>query len=366
MRESIPWWTPQIVGSEYNLIKEVLDKNYLNEGEVTDQFEREVAKLLGVKHAVAATSGTAALFLSLAGKGIGPNDEVIVPDVTFIATANAVRLAGAMPVLVDVCQDTLNIDPERIKAAITSKTKAIIPVHVSGRAADMPVILDIAQRHGLVVIEDAAEAFMSCSHGKYLGTFGHAGCFSFSPNKTITTGQGGMIVTDDEQLHRRLRELKDQGRPVRGTGGDDIHHSVGYNFKLTNLQAAVGLAQLTALMSRIERQKKIHFLYREHLDNLSGIKLPGFNLENGEVPQWTDAIVVNRDELDCYLTTRKVHCRKFWFPLHAQAPFRLPDDRFPNSTSLMPHAIWLPSSFTLSDDDVFQACDLIMNFLSGK
>ena len=194
-----------MTGDEYSLIKEVLDSNYINEGDTTTRFEQKVAELVGAKHAIAVTSGTIAIFLSLAALAVGPGDEVIVPDVTFIATANAVRLAGANPVLVDVDPTTLNIDPEAVKKAITARTRAVVPVHVSGRAADMPAILEIARSHNLFVVEDAAEGFMSSLNGKFLGTIGHLGCLSFSPNKTITTGQGGMILTDNDALFARLR-----------------------------------------------------------------------------------------------------------------------------------------------------------------
>jgi len=353
---------PCITSEDYILVKKVLDSNYLNEGDLTSEFEQRIANLVKVKHAVATTSGTSALFLSLVAAGVGFGDEVIVPDVTFIATANAVRLAGATPVLVDVDPLSLNIDPESIISAITPRTKAVIPVHVSGRAANMPAVLEIARSHNLFVVEDAAEAFMSSFNGKYLGTLGHLGCLSFSPNKTITSGQGGMILTDDDALHTRLRELKDQGRPVRGTGGDDIHYSVGYNFKLTNLQAAVGLGQLTALHQRIQRQTQIYALYSENLKRLEEIRLPGFHLDGGEVPQWTDAIVDRRDELDRYLQERNIFCRRFWFPIHTQKPYLLPDDNFPNSSRLIPKALWLPSAFTISDQDVATVCSHIKEF----
>lgn len=354
-----------MTGQEYALVKGVLDNNYLNEGDITARFEQEVAKLVGVKHALAVTSGTSALFLSLAGLGIGPGDEVIVPDVTFIATANAARLTGARPVLVDIDPATLTLDPEAMASAITPRTKAVMPVHVSGRTANMPRILEIARAHDLVVIEDAAEAFMSAMDSKYLGTLGHAGCLSFSPNKTITTGQGGMILTNDDALCLRLRELKDHGRPVRGTGGDDIHHSVGYNFKLTNLQAAVGLGQLSSLSWRLERQKKIYRLYAESLSGLQGISLPGFRLERGETPLWTDAVVERRDEIDRRLQAKGIHCRRFWLPIHTQAPYRLPDDHFPNSTKIVPHALWLPSAFTLTDEDVLTVSESIREFVKN-
>ena len=199
--------------------REVIDSGFLNDGEVTTQFESQMAELLACKHVVATTSGTAAIFLALAGLGVGAGDEVIVPDVTFIATANAVTLTGAKPVLVDIDPAKLTLDPECTERAITARTKAIVPVHVSGRAADMDAILDIAKRHGLLVVEDAAEALLSKHQGRCLGTFGIAGCFSLSPNKTVTTGQGGLVATDDDRLHVRLRELKDQGRPVRAPEG---------------------------------------------------------------------------------------------------------------------------------------------------
>jgi len=356
---------PEIGTKEYDSIKAVLDSNYLNEGTVTESFERKLSELLDVKHVVAVTSGTAAITLALAGLGIGVGDEVLVPDVTFIATANAVVLTGATPVLVDIDSQTLNIDPEAAVRAITPRTKAIVPVHVSGRAAAMDAVLDLARRAGLFVVEDAAEAFVSRHGRRFLGTLGHAGCLSFSPNKTITTGQGGAVLTDDDRLNVRLRELKDQGRPVRGTGGDDIHASIGYNFKFTNLQAAVGMAQLEYLDARLARMKKLFSIYATELRDLDGIRLPGFRLDVGESPQWTDAIVSRRDELDWYLLHRNIHCRKFWFPLHTQLPYRQPDERFPNSTAICPYAIWLPSAFTLSDADASTVCASIRDFLAS-
>jgi len=366
VNKNISWWTPEIGPLEYDLIRGVLASNYVNEGEVTEAFERKLEELLGVKHVVAVTSGTAAIMLALAGLGVGPGDEVIIPDVTFIATANAVVLAGATPVLADVDPHTLNIAPEAISRAITARTKAIIPVHVSGRAADMTAILEIAREHDLVVVEDAAEAFLSRHEGRCLGTLGDAGCLSFSPNKIITTGQGGAILTNDDRLDVRLHELKDQGRPVRGTGGDDLHRSIGYNFKFTNLQAALGLGQLSYLEQRLERMKETYRIYADMVQDLDGFALPGFRLDTGESPQWIDAIVDGRDELDRYLLERNVHCRRFWFPLHTQAAYRQSDDRFPHSTRVCRRAMWLPSAFTLSDDDVKTVCRHIAAFVADR
>lgn len=363
LNRKLDFWVPQFGAEEKLLLAEVIDSGFLNDGELATQFEQRVAELLGCQFVVATTSGTTAIFLALAGIGVGPGDEVIVPDVTFIATANAVALAGAKPVLVDVDPRTLTLDPASVERAITARTKAVVPVHVSGRAADLKSIGEIADRNGLAVVEDAAEAFLSRHRGRALGTFGVAGCFSLSPNKTITTGQGGLVATDDALLHVRLRELKDQGRPVRGTGGDDIHHRIGYNFKFTNMQAAVGLAQLNDLERRLRRMKEIHQHYVEGLRGVKGILALPFCAGEGEIPQWTDVLVEDRDRLYQHLCARGIHGRRFWHPLHTQAPYRAPDEQFPNSTKLSARALWLPSAFTLTDDDVLAVCREIRQFL---
>ena len=362
---TIPWWTPLLAGNEIDYLRRVVDANYLNDGNVTREFEERIADLVGAKYGIAVTSGTAAIFLSIAAFDIGPGDEVIVPDMTFIATANAVRLAGATPVLVDVDPVTLNVDPAAVEAAVTPRTKAIVPVHVSGRAADLEALQRICDKHHLVMVEDAAEGFMSLHKGRYLGTFGAAGCFSFSPNKTITTGQGGIIVTNDDALRRRLRELKDQGRPVQGTGGADVHCSVGFNFKLTNMQAAVGLAQLNVLPERLDRAKMIYRTYRRELAGIDGIRLPGFDVENGESPQWTDAVVEKRDELEAFLAERGAHCRRFWFPIHTQAPYRQPASKFPNATAVAPKTLWLSSNLHMTEADVVQVSAFIREFANA-
>jgi len=271
-------------------------------------------------------------------------------------------MTGAKVVLVDVDEETLTMSPEAFGHAITPKTKAVIPVHVSGRGGTLNRICEIAKNHGIAVVEDAAEALGSVYCGKKLGSFGLTGCFSFSPNKTITTGQGGMIVTNDEAVHVRLRELKDQGRPVRGTGGDDVHASFGSNFKLTNLQSAVGLGQLESLASRMERQRSIHRIYRNRLKDLLGLRVLPFNVEGGECPQWTDVVVEKRNELDAFLKSRGAHCRRFWFPIHTQKPYFQKDDAYPNSTKLSPQSLWLPSAFQMTDADAERVCGMVCEF----
>jgi perosamine synthetase len=362
MSKKIKWWEPRFGNEEKRLICQAIDRSFPNEGEMTALFEEKISNLLGSKFAVTVTSGTAAMFLSLKALGVGHGDEVIVPDITFIATANAVSMCGATPVLVDVDPKSLTLSPEKFLQAVSDKTKAVIPVHISGRAADLQAILEIAESHNIYVVEDAAEAFMSKYHDKYLGTYGTTGCFSLSAHKTITTGQGGVIITDNEEIHERLRELKDQGRHGRGPGGDDLHYAIGYNFKFTDLQAALGLGQLTVLDSRIDRMKRTYQMYKEELDNIEGISLFSFKVVDGEFPQWTDALVEDRNELDNYLQNLKIDCRKFWLPLHTQTPYLMPDDHFTTSTELSQKAIWLPSAFTLTDADVLTVCSEIKRY----
>lgn len=355
---------PKIEKEDYEFIHKALDANYVNEGKLVSQFENKIANLLNVKYAIAVTSGTMAIFLALKSAGIGYGDEVIIPDITFIATANAVNLCGAKPVLTDVNPLNLNINIEAIKRVLTSRTKAIIPVHVSGRAADMESILKIAKKNNLYVIEDAAEAFTSKHKEKYLGTFGDAGCFSFSSNKTISTGQGGMLVTNNEEIYNRAVALKDQGRYSRGTGGNDIHNTIGYNFKLTDLQAALGLGQIVHLEERRKRMQKNYQLYAENLHRVKKIFIFKTDIKNGELPQWTDALTKQRDELCEYLKKQNIDCRKYWFPIHKQLAYKLPDKNFTNSVNLSPKALWLPSAFTLKDEDILTVCEKITNFFS--
>jgi len=358
----IPWWRPETGNEEREMVLRVLDSGYLNDGDVTTEFERQMAAVLGTRHAVAVTSGTAAIYLSLVAVGVRHGDEVVVPDVTFIATANAVTMAGGTPVFVDVDPETLTMDPDGFAQAITPRTRAVVPVHISGRAAAIDRILEIADARAIVVVEDAAEALRSRHRGRCLGTFGRAGCFSFSPNKTITTGQGGLIVTDDDALVVRLRGLKDQGRPVRGTGGNDVHPTVGFNFKLTNLQAAIGIAQLARLEARVDRLAAIYREYRRGLEGIAQVVLLPFDVDHGESPQWVDALVENRDRLVDHLTGFDIDCRPFWFPIHTQQPYRLADQGFPNAVRLSSRALWLPSALSLSDDDVRTVCRRIRDF----
>jgi len=360
----IPWWQPKVEKEDYAYVKEALDRNFINEGPLVEQFERDICARTGSKHAVATTSCTAAMFLSLRTLGIGHGDEVLVPDITFIATANAVTLSGATPVLVDV-DENLTIDLGAAHKAITTKTKAIIPVHVSGRSADMEAMSVFAQKHRLFVIEDAAEAIGSTYNGKQLGTFGTMGCLSFAANKTIATGQGGMVLTGDDSHAESLRALRNQGRKGRGTGGDDIHDRIGFNFRMTDLQGGVGLGQLAHLDERLTRMKRNYELYIEQLGTMPELRIYPVTSAT-EIPQWTDIELEKRDELEAYLREKGIDCRKYWLPLHKQRAYQLPDQAFPNATRLSPRSLWLPSAFTLTDEDIVTVSEEIREFFAKK
>ncbi|OHA24625.1 MAG: hypothetical protein A3H57_01420 [Candidatus Taylorbacteria bacterium RIFCSPLOWO2_02_FULL_43_11] len=357
------WWQPKIEKENYTFLKKALDSNYINEGPQTAEFEKAILKLTGAKYALATNNCTTAMFLSLKALGIGPGDQVIVPDITFIATANAVSLSGAEPVLVDTRKEDLTMDPLAFQKAITSRTKAVIPVHVSGRSAQIEEIMAIAEKRNLKVIEDAAETIGSYRKGKHLGTFGITGCFSFAANKTISTGQGGMVVTDNEEIYLKLRPLINQGRTKLGTGGDDVHNTIGFNFRMTDLQAAMGLGQLKHLNERTKRMRRNYELYSMNLGNVKGLRIYPADTKAGELLQWTDAFTERRDELVKYLVERNIDCRNYWMPIHRQMAYKMPDDNFPNSTYSSPLSLWLPSAFTLTDKDILKVCQEIKNFL---
>jgi len=362
--KKIPWWQPHIEKEDYTFVRRALDNNFINEGPLVTEFQEKMAATLEVPYAMATTSGTVAIFLALKAVGVKHGDEVIVPDISFIAAANAVDLAGARAVFVDIDPTTATISPRAIERAITKKTKAIVPVHVSGRGADMKAILRIAKKHGLSVVEDAAEAMLSRHEGKLLGSWGDVGCFSFSANKTVSTGQGGMVVTRDKRLYEALRALRNQGIATRGTGGDDFHNTIGYNFRMTDLQAGVGLGQLKHLQKRVARMKRNHELYEKHLKGVGDIRV--FPLRGGETPQWTDIVTEKRDELEIFLRNKNIDSRKYWHPIHRQKPYRKLDAPFPESTRLAYQSLWLPSAFTLTDRDIARVCREIQAFFLGS
>lgn len=285
---------PEIGEEEIRAVTAVLRSGYLVQGEHVQKFERLVAEYVGVRHAVAVSSGTAALHLALLALGIGPGDEVIVPDFTFPATANVVELVGATPVLVDIDLATFNMDVTQIRPAVTKRTKAILPVHLFGQPADMEPILRLAEEHGLLVIEDAACALGAEYRGRRSGAIGQVGCFSFHPRKAITTGEGGMVVTNDDAVAVRVRELRNHGM-VTVEGHNQFEHA-GFNYRMTDFQGALGVAQMGRLDQIIARRTELAGLYHEALADVQAMTRP--EAMEGVRHIWQSYVVLVREGVE--------------------------------------------------------------------
>lgn len=354
----IPWFTPRMTGGELFAIQSVLDSGFVNDGPVTTEFEREIARLVNRRYAVAVPNGTLSIAAALmACDAVG--SDVIVPDLTYIATANAVKLAGANVVLADIDPTTFCLSSRTIEAVRTAKTKFVLVVEVNGRSPNYEELIPWCNAHDLTLITDSCESLGSNDrNGRPLGSCGKASCFSFSPNKIITTGQGGMVVTDDEKMHHRLMELKQQGMAVRGTGGADKHSSLGYNFKFTDIQAAMGLAQLTMFEVRRERMIKRDGWYRSALRDVRAVRFPGDVYQSKSANLWADIIVDHMYKLAAHLKANDVGARQFWIPLHNQQPYRF-EKNFPVATAISATGIWLPSSYDITQEQVEQVAQVI-------
>jgi perosamine synthetase len=347
----------RLAGNERRYLAECIDTNWISSrGPFVTRFERAFAREAGCAYAVACANGTVALHLAVAGLGLGPGDEVIVPAFTMIATANAVRYTGAEVVLVDAEPVHGNIDPERVEAAITPRTRAIIAVHIYGHPADMRRLSAIAAVHGLALIEDAAEAHGAELDGRRVGGLGRAGTFSFYANKIVTSGEGGMVTTNDAALERVLRRLRDHAfDPARHFW----HEYLGFNYRMTNLQAAVGLAQTERLDEVVAARRRVRALYDARLRALPGLALPREDPCARSV-FWMYALRVgaafgvSRDELRRRLAERGIETRSFFVPIHAQPIYfgRFRGQRFPVAEALCREGLYLPTSEALGEDDI--------------
>jgi perosamine synthetase len=358
---NINWWRTEFKHGEAEAVARAIANEHISQGPIVAEFERQLASYLNIPHVVATTSGSMALLMSLWGAGVGPGDEVIVPNRTWIATAHAPLLLGATVKLVDVEYSRPIIDIKNIEDAITDRTRAIIPVHMCGRSADMCAINEIANRHELCVIEDAAQALGSRNSEGYLGTQSDMGCFSLSVAKIISTGQGGFIATKDEKIYKKLIALRTQGVGdiVNATWGHP-----GFNFRFTDILAAIGLEQLKLLPQRIEKVKRVYQIYEEGLRDLPFIELIPVNLETGEVPIYIEALCEKREELIDFLAGQGIQCRPFYPNLdHA--------DYFANSNDVYPHAepfgtwgVYLPAGPEQPIDNVERVIRVIRSFSS--
>ena len=363
MKSFIPQIEPFIDECELEYLKAVINSTYVTEHKLTHEFEEKIEDLTGAKHAIAVCNGTAALFCCLKSLDIGTGDEVIVPNLTFIATANAVLMAGATPVLCDIKKDDLSFDISKLEKCISNKTKAIMPVHLYGFSADMDAILEVANKYDLKIIEDAAQGVGVYRNDQHVGTFGDLGILSFYGNKTITCGEGGVILTDSDDLSKRCYQLKNHGRSTKGVF---IHEAVGYNFCCTEMQAAIGLAQLDKLPRIIEAKQTIRDGYVQALASIKDKLEP---LTPGPLTSpvywFTSFLTPYKKDLQKYLKKEGIQTREFFYPLDKQPCYDTNVRRgttFENSHELHSLGISLPSSYSLKLGDQRRVITAIEEF----
>ena len=329
----------------------------------TREFEQMICDYTGAKHCWITSNGTVSLSIALMAVGVGVGDEVICPDYTMVATPNSAELIGAKAVFVDIEKSTLCMDFEKMKAAVTPKTKAVMLVSINGRhPANMQQWVDFCQEKGIHLIEDAAQSLGSFCGGKHLGRFGEIGSFSFSAPKVITTGQGGALITDDDELADKIKKIRDFGRDQ---GGSDHYLCKGWNFKFSDLQAVVGIEQMKKLPGRIARKKEMGKLYDSLLANVPGVELVPTNYEDTS-PWFFDILCERREELQAFLKEKGVGSRIFYPPLHAEPAYGYHELSFPVTEEVSRKGLWLPSSVFLTDGQVRYVCGLIKEFYGVK
>lgn len=363
----IPLCVPEIRGNEWKYIKECLDTNWVSSaGSYVDKFENDFAVYINSKKAVVTMNGTAALELALRTLGIGKGDEVIVPSLTFISPVNTIKYVGAEPVFVDVCKDTWVMDADKIEELITPKTRAILPVHIYGQPVDMDKVMDIAMKYNLFVVEDATESLGATYKGKKVGNIGDIGCFSFNGNKLITTGAGGMLVTNNEELGKRAKFLSTQTKKVLENGAF-YHEEIGYNFRMPNLLAAMGCAQLEQINEYVAIKRKNAMLYNKLLKGVKGITLP-VEKESTENVFWLYSILVEndypltRDELIMKLKEHGIESRTFFMPIHEMPPYKeCKHCDMTLTNELFNRGINLPSSVGIKEEEIELVCEIIKN-----
>lgn len=364
----IPVAAPDLSGNEEKYVVDAIRSSWISStGPYVDRFEREFAGVAGTERALAVANGTVALHLALLGLDIGPGDEVLVPSLTYIATANAVRYVGAEPVFVDVDPDTWCMDPAEIEGKITRRTKAIIPVHLYGHPADMDRLNAIAAIHGLWVVEDAAEAVYATYKGRPAGSLGHVATFSFYGNKIITSGEGGAVTLNDAQLYTRLKALRGQGMdPTRRY----YFPITGYNFRLTNVACAMLCAQMERGAEIRTRRHAIVDRYEERLKGVDGLGFQPVS-PDVEITPWLFCLTVDeaygrsRDDVMAMLDQAGVETRPFFIPVHRLPPFRHESmargENLPHTDRIAAAGLNLPTFPGLPDEDIDRICDLLRN-----
>ena len=346
----IPWWKINFEKDDSKAIKKSLEDRLITQGQLTERLEQRFAELLGVPFVLLSINGSAALLMALMACGIEPGDEVIVPNLTFIATAQAPLLLGAKIKLVGVESERPVLDVKKVEAAITSRTKAIIPVHSNGRAVDMTSINKIAAKYKVKVIEDAAQALFSKNSFGYLGTQSDVGVFSLGVTKLITTIQGGIIVTKNKELFKRLKKIRNHGMSA-DTAFYSKSDMLGFNFKFNDLFASIGLTQIKKIKEKINTNLSIYNFYKAELEGLEYIKMMDVNVEAGEIPLWGEVLCVQREKLIRLLKKHNIQAKPF-SPNLSDAPYLNSNKKFKNSQIFADNGLILPSGSGQSKEDL--------------
>lgn len=349
---------PYFSGAEKAYLNEAFDSTWISsKGPFIERFEEKIAEMAGSKFAVVCNNGTTSLHLGLVALGLNPGDEVIMPALTYVATANCVQYCGGVPVFIDSDKRTFNIDPAKVEAAITPKTKGIMVVHLYGQSADMAPIMEIAERHGLWVLEDAAEAHGATYRGKPVGSFGACASFSFFGNKIVTSGEGGAVTTSDPELYERMKLFRNQGMdPNRRYW----HSVVGYNYRMTNPTAAIGLGQIERLDTALSNRRRLAEKYRSLLQPLAeaGMILLPLTADDCVHSFWMFTILVNsdvagaRDAVMAKMDADGIETRPIFYPVNEMPPYNQPDLDVPNAVYSSSRGINLPTHEHLTDEDL--------------
>jgi perosamine synthetase len=358
----IPLSAPSLGRKELEYVVDCLESTWISSaGKYVDRFEQAYAEVAGTKHAIACSNGTVALHLALVALGLRPGDEVLVPTLTFVACANSVVYCGGKPVFVDVDREIWSIDASKLEAQITDKTRGIIAVHLRGHPADMDAVVGIARRHGLFVVEDAAQSHGAQLRGRPVGSLGDIATFSFYGNKMITTGEGGMITTDNDDLAKQIRLLKNQGMTKEHRYW---HPVVGYNYRLTNLQAAIGVAQLERLAELLARHREVASWYKEALTGVRGLWWQR-EKEWARHAWWQFVVIIedefgaDRDAVINRLQANGVDARRLYYPMHQQPIYEesARGREYPVADYLAARGVCLPTWSGLKREDVHYVCE---------
>ncbi len=360
--EKIPQYEPYIGEREKEYVNDVLERNWFSESKYTRMFEEKVSEFCGIPYSLALSNGTGVLILGLKALGIGIGDEVVVPSFTHPADVNCIVATGAEPRFCDIDRNTYTISPESFQSVITENTRAVLVVHLYGFAAEMDRILEIAREHKLFVIEDCAQALGVTYKNRHVGTFADFGMLSFFADKTMTTGEGGMLITNNQDIIEEVNMYKHDGRRERGI---DIIERAGYNYRITELQTAVGVAQFEKLSFIIEKKVSNNKYYHELLSNRSDINFPEAGSDTFRVPHRVLIEVENPEELKNEMAQIGIGCRRFYIPMHRQPCCNKPGV-FPNSEGAYSRGLCLPSSPMLKKDQIEFICQNIVDYFKNK